>query len=203
MNFKKIANFLNRNLSSRIWIKRPFVARPKTCERHFKKISNRAQIRPIWAVAIIRDPQTARSRDKFQNLFTLGMVKDSQDFLNPGPIGIGPEIPGYDMPLKSLLNWVPNQQSFVRHFYSSHLVLMDRSYLLTILFDVFPEDCNKEHIHTSNHLKNYSVLQCSKDGYGPYHTVVCQAIGSKQRSVHNPFWHDPVLSSFGKLLRTV
>ena len=54
------------------------------------------------------------------------------------------------------LKLVPNLQQFARHFYSSHLVLMDRSYLLTILFDVFPEDCNTKHIHILNHLKRIS-----------------------------------------------
>ena len=40
MSSKKIANFLYRNLSSRIRIKWSFVARPKTRESHFQKFLN-------------------------------------------------------------------------------------------------------------------------------------------------------------------
>ena len=137
MSSKKIANFLYRNLSSRIWIKWSFVTRPKTREGHFKKFPKQ-----IWAETHEPlGPGTNRLKltEYFQNLFSLDQVRDIQNFELPDrPVLVGGFL---SMPLKPLLNWVLNRQSFVKHFYSSHLVLMDRSFLLTILFDVFPVDC--------------------------------------------------------------
>ena len=178
MSSKKIANFLNRNLSSRIGIKWSFVARPKTCESHFNKVSKSTNRPETNRLELTKD---------FQNLFCLDPV---QNF----------EIPGRRVlvrgslakPLKSLLNWVPNRQSFVKHFYSSHLILMDRSFLLTILFDVFPADCSTEHIHTSNHLKNDWVQCLIRSVLIGLRRLFVQ---SAQEVVH--------LSSFEKWLRTV
>ena len=62
MSSKKIANFLYRNLSSRIRIKWSFVARPKTREGHFLKFSNGSR---NSTVAMAMDPRTIIYGDRF------------------------------------------------------------------------------------------------------------------------------------------